>query len=281
MLCAAMFYAGVSQSNNAAFVIGFVVASMVVMSALQGWGNLRWVRVRADLNSQVFAGAAAALNVELTNASKHPAYALRISQRHGQRAGQKCGVIAGQASWRGEVPVTFAKRGLWPIPEVEVSSVFPMAFFEFRRRFQVDQSVVVYPELLGNADFPEWSGASADSEAATRKRGGDDFAGVRGYLPGESQRHVDWKAVARGAPLMVKEFDGGWEAVLQLTLETAPQEDLEGKLSQLALWVVRAGREGVPFSLKLPGIHLPTHSGLGHQNACLEALALVAVEDAV
>ena len=42
---------------------------------------------------------------------------------------------------------------------------------------------------------------------------GDDFAGVRAYVPGESQRHIDWRAVARGQPLMTKQFAAEAEGV--------------------------------------------------------------------
>ena len=106
------------------------------------------------------------------------------------------------------------------------------------------------------------------SRAATRARRfrskpGDDFAGVRAYVPGESLRHVDWKAFARGRPLSVKQFTGGGGYELWLDAAEMGRLPLEARLSQLALWVVNAEKEEIPYALKLGRTTLPLGLGAG------------------
>ena len=63
---------------------------------------------------------------------------------------------------------------------------------------------------------------------------GDDFAGVRAYEPGQSQRQIDWKAVARGHPLMTKQYTTEATGALYLDFAAVPGDDTEARLAQLA-----------------------------------------------
>ena len=83
---------------------------------------------------------------------------------------------------------------------------------------------------------------------------GDDFAGVRAYVTGESQRHIDWKAVARGQPLMTKQFAAENKGAVYLDFSALRFADVEEKLSQLTLWVIEAERARQPYGLRLPDI---------------------------
>jgi uncharacterized protein (DUF58 family) len=103
---------------------------------------------------------------------------------------------------------------------------------------------------------------------------GDDFSGVRAYMPGESLRHVDWKAFARGRPLSVKQFTGGSGNELWLDSAELGKLPLETRLSQLALWVVNAEKEEIPYALRLGRVTLPLGLGAAQARRALEALAV-------
>src|SRR5262249_55436247 len=107
---------------------------------------------------------------------------------------------------------------------------------------------------------------------------GDDFAGVRAYVLGESQRHIDWKAVARGQPLMTKQFTAEADGVVYLDFFALNSADAEEKLSQLALWVIEAERAQRPYGLRLPDAEIPPAVGQPHFHRCLRALGLFQVE---
>ncbi len=108
----------------------------------------------------------------------------------------------------------------------------------------------------------------------SQQRAGDDFAGVRSYVPGESLRHVDWKAFARGRPLSVKHFTGGLGQEFWFDGDTMSRMPLEARLSQLALWIVKAEKAEVPYALKLGRTVLPLGLGEVHARRALEALAV-------
>jgi uncharacterized protein (DUF58 family) len=103
---------------------------------------------------------------------------------------------------------------------------------------------------------------------------GDDFAGTRAYVRGESQRHIDWRAVARGQPLMTKQFTAEAEGVVYFDFSALQFADLEEKLSQLALWVIEAERARRPYGLRLPRTEIPPAIGQTHFHQCMRALSL-------
>ena len=51
-------------------------------------------------------------------------------------------------------------------------------------------------------------GSNRPKRSGDKGRGVDDFAGFRPYRPGDSPRHLFWKAVARDQALLVKQFGG-------------------------------------------------------------------------
>ena len=142
------------------------------------------------------------------------------------------------------------------------------------KRFVSNQTYLVYPKPAGNSQLPTNHSRFADSWVQQGIGHGDDFAGVRAYVPGESQRHIDWKAVARGQPLMTKQFAAETKGAVCLDFFELRFADVEEKLSQLTLWVIEAERARQPYGLRLPGIEISPALGQMHFHYCLRALSL-------
>ena len=64
--------------------------------------------------------------------------------------------------------------------------------------------------------------ARATRKGSRSAQGQDDFAGLRKYQPGDSLRHVAWKAVARGQAVMTKQFSGLAAGELWLDWDSLP-----------------------------------------------------------
>jgi uncharacterized protein (DUF58 family) len=109
---------------------------------------------------------------------------------------------------------------------------------------------------------------------------GDDFSGMRPYIHGESQRHIDWRAVARGQPLITKQFTTEEEGVVHLDFSVLRLTDVEERLSQLTLWVIEAERARRPYGLRLPGAEIPPAIGQAHFHQCMRALSLFQLKGA-
>ena len=97
---------------------------------------------------------------------------------------------------------------------------------------------------------------------------------MRPFRDGDSPRQVAWKAYAREAPLLVKEYSTAGSPLRLLSLDAARQPDIESRLAQLARWVVDAEAAGDLYGLELPGELIPAHRGPDHRHRCLAALAL-------
>ncbi len=112
-------------------------------------------------------------------------------------------------------------------------------------------------------------------EGVSYNLGNDDFVGLRPYHPGDSPRHIAWKAATRSINLLTKQFSGRADVELWLDWdELPPSMNIEAKLSRLARWVIDAHANGHRFGLHLPHKTFSPDSGMLHREHCLEALAL-------
>src|SRR5205807_122062 len=113
--------------------------------------------------------------------------------------------------------------------------------------------MLVYPRPAGSLPMPAESGA----KPGARSRGGseaDEWQGLRPFRDGDSPRQVDWKAYAREAPLLVKEYSPAGSELRMFDFGRLTDPDVEVRLSQLARWVVDAEAHGERYGLALPGV---------------------------
>jgi uncharacterized protein (DUF58 family) len=143
-------------------------------------------------------------------------------------------------------------RGLHRISRLDLSSVFPLGLFFSWRILPVNADWWVYPKKEGSWVAPEFNLAalSAGSMAFQARHLGaaEDFHEHRKYVPGDSVRQVDWKAVARNPenPWLVKELEDLEQPLLWINGGAEPFRDLadpELRLSQLSSWLDRALHE--------------------------------------
>jgi uncharacterized protein (DUF58 family) len=151
---------------------------------------------------------------------------------------------------------------------------YPIGLFNAWSYVDLDTHCVVYPRPAPpGLPLPPLVVGGTDGSA--RGQGTDDFAGLRGYNPGDSARHIAWKAAARDQGLLTKQFSGRASASLWLNMELLPRTlGLEEKLSQLTRWVLDAHADGVAYGLDIGHVRIPMGTGEAHREACLEALAL-------
>jgi uncharacterized protein (DUF58 family) len=184
--------------------------------------------------------------------------------------------IEPEDTYLAEAAFSSERRGVYLFDSLLVRTCYPFGLFWASIRVPVGAEYFVYPKPAGSAAWPGLqSGASAGP--VNSPRSGDDFAGVRAYIPGESLRHVDWKAYARGRPLAVKQFTGGGGYELWLDASAMNRLPLEARLSQIALWIVNAEKEEIPYALRLGRTALPLGLGPAQSRRALETLAVAGV----
>jgi uncharacterized protein (DUF58 family) len=173
-----------------------------------------------------------------------------------------------------QIRVPAQRRGRLRLGRLRVFTTFPLGLFRAWSNVELDMQCLVYPR-------PEHGGVAlpvpraGDADGLESGQGQDDFAGLREYQHGDSLRHVAWKAVARGQPVMTKQFAGRAAGELWLDWDDMPSGfHLEARLSRLTRWVVDAARAGHAYGLRLPTAVVALSSGPAHEQRCLAALAL-------
>lgn len=267
----AMWYAGASQGNGAAYLLCFVLIALSLVSTVHAWTNLRGLIVEVDSIPPTFAGEELTVPIEADSAARRPHYALRVDGRPGVQPAM-IDALHPARPVRAELRMPGLRRGCYRQLPVRLSTNYPLGFFTARQDLALPHTFHIYPAPHGDLPLPRAFAPTRQPQAGTRVEG-DDYGGVRAWQMGESQRHIDWKAAARGQPLLTKQWTGEVDEILIFDWPTLRTGDVESRLSQVAKWVVLAERGTAAYELRLPGKVIRASRGDSHYHACLRALA--------
>ena len=265
-----MLVAGLNYTNSLALLFAFLLVGFALVAMHECHRNLLGVSLLEAAAAPLFAGSTGTLRLTLENASRVPRY--RIEAAVSAELPRTLDLSAGG---RGqiEVPIRANRRGLQRIERLRLSSSHPFGLFRVWTWIHAPIAVIVYPRATGSLPLPAGRGAQSGTWPRATA-GADEWLGLRPFRDGDSPRQVAWKAYAREAPLLVKEYSStGWPLRL-LSLRDTRQPDIESRLAQLARWVVDAEAGGDLYGLELPGESIPAQRGPDHRHRCLSALAL-------
>ncbi|HEY7758065.1 MAG TPA: DUF58 domain-containing protein [Burkholderiales bacterium] len=262
------------------YVLTFLLAGVALVAMLHTFRNLAQLEVLPGRAEPVFAGEAAVFSVLLRNPTRLARFSVAVAVADPTGLGA---AARAQADWRdlpagetvgAEVRLDAVQRGRLPLPRLCVFTTFPLGLFHVWSNVYLDMSCLVYPRTE-TGDVPLPPAAPGDAQGGDQTRGQEDFAGLRRYQPGDSPRHVAWKALARGQDVVTKQFTGTGAGDLWLSWSQLPADmRVEARLSRLARWVLDAAQARMPFGLEIPGVRLAVGAGRAHEEACLSALAL-------
>lgn len=267
-----IFVIATAYRNNLAYLMTFMLASMSLMAMVHTHYNLFGmcvsdVRVRSD-----FVGLKAVVHLTLGNTSRRPGQHIRVAVR-GVRGAEAVAIqVAPVLRERIVLTLPLSRRGRFELPRLIVSTAHPTGLFRSWMRLMPACVYHAYPRPEGRHALP----ARAEQGPAGKRfatPAPEDFQGQRAYQPGDSLRQVDWKAHAKGYPLLTKVFKGEGGGLVRLRWADASGLTTEARLSQLARWVKVASEGRFRFALEIPGRALPFGSGKRHYGECLEALA--------
>lgn len=265
-----MLVAALNYSNSLALLLAFLLAGFALVAMHECHRNLLGLSLLEAAAPPLFAGSTGTLRLTLQNASRLARY--RVETAVPDEPAAPLDLTAGGRG-RIELSIRAETRGLQRIDRLRVSSAHPFGLFRVWTWVHAPIVVIVYPRAAGSLPLPTDSGSSA--AGWPRGAGGaDEWFGLRPFRDGDSPRQVAWKAYAREAPLLVKEYSAAGSPLRLLSLDAARQPDIESRLAQLARWVVDAEAAGDRYGLELPGELIPAHRGPDHRHRCLAALAL-------
>ncbi len=282
-----MLLGSMNYNNSMGYALTFLLGSMAIVSILHTHRTLLGLRIETGKVAPVFAGETAQFQLWLDNRQHAARYAL-VWRRddHKKISGLRESIsqplkskmtidLPAEQRISINIAVPSSQRGQISLGPVTVYTRFPLGLFHAWSYVYLDMSTLVYPQPRGDKTLPLGQQSENLGEGSPRDGGGEDFIGYRDYQPGDSPRHVDWKAVAREQNWMIKQFGGMSAAQVWFTWDDVSMlNDLEAALSQLCLWILVAESQGAQYGLKIPGHTLEPNIGEQHREQCLQALAL-------
>lgn len=276
-LALAMWYAGAAQSNGAVYILAFTLTAMAGLSYFHARTNLRHLRIQpgeARVHPRTGRGV---LPFTLIATGAKVSRGIEIAAE-GASAPVFVDRLESDRPFHSELQ--FQALRLEPATPVMLvaRSLYPLGFFTAEIRVPVFARQKAHPIPAGDLPLPApektpvKSSQSAAGKIGSQIRGGDDFAGVRAWQPGDSPRHVDWKAVARDRPLLTKQWAGDESAHVILNWDRLSlTADARGR--QMAKWIQQCEAGGIRYGMRLPGKRIAPGIGPAHSRRCLDALA--------
>lgn len=250
--------------------VTFLLSGLVAAAQLHAFRNLAGLEIAPLAAGETFAGGSLpfTLAVHAGATTRHGI----VLERAGARTG---GEIAAGSALTATMDVPVPHRGRHALGRVTLSSSYPLGLWRAWAYVHFPLAGIVFP--AAEISPPPMPAGQSGSDAHAHGRSDDaDLAGLREFQRGDPPQRVAWKAVARGAGWFSKEFEGaGGGGPVALAWDALPASlGAEARLSRLTAWVLAAERTAHPFSLTLPGTHLPAQQSREHRLAALTALAL-------
>ena len=267
-----MLIAGLNYSNSLALMLTFLLAGTALVAMHQCHRNLQQLIVMALYAEPAFATQPARVSLTLRHCSRRVHFALQIQIDVPESQAAHCDALDREQTTRIDLDVPTLSRGRLNVDRVRISTRFPFGLFRAWTWLHVPLTITVYPRPRGLRPIPV-GGDGRDNGLTSTATGNDEWADLRPFRSGDSPRRVAWKAYAREAPLLVKEYAGAISDERLFDYAALSGLAIEQRLEQLARWVVDSDLQGASFALTLPGQHIAAASGAAHRRRCLTALA--------
>jgi uncharacterized protein (DUF58 family) len=270
-----MLLAGLNYANSLALFLTFLLTAFALVAMQQCHGNLLGTQVLSATAPAVFAGTTGRVLFTLAGADGRVRVQLEAALPQGSA---RLADLAVHGRQRLELPLPAPTRGRVRIERIRLATTHPFGLFRAWTWVHTPVEMLVYPRARGGLPMPMHNAPRAGRRSLVGA-GDDEWAGLRAFRDGDSPRQVDWKAYAREAPLLVKEYSAGGAELRLFEYAKLPDPDGEARLSQLARWVVDAEARGERYGLVLPAVQIAPDRGPEHRHRCLTALALFGQTD--
>ncbi len=264
-----LFALAVGAANNLAYIFIFFLISVALTSMSITNKNVDGLIISEPTGGIIFAEEPCNLGVLIQNKN---ATCVRDLEIYGKGYDQK--LILNELDSGLEVsilvPWTAPRRGLINSPIFISQSDYPFGLLRAWKVFEFPKKFFVFPARKGDPTFPPLSVVSQEN------KNGGLFKDHRFYTSSDPLSRIDWKASARRQSHLIKTFEESENHSLYFCWEqTSHLNDFEARVSQLALWLDKAEKSGLLYSVKINDHQTLFESGKSHYLKCLEFLALM------
>jgi len=265
-----MFIAGLNYNNSTALFLTFWLAGFALVALHRCHRNLLGISLQGASAAPTFAGRSGSVDLTLENPAQLARYGIEADLAGTVGVARDIGAASAA---RVELAVLTTVRGPLRIDRLRLTTALPFGLFRAWTWVHLPLEMIVYPRSRGSLPMPTVGGPTAGAKLLAGS-GGDEWLGLRNFRDGDSPRQVAWKAYARGAPLLVKEYRSSGAPQRLFDFERLVSLDTERRLEQLAQWIVDAENRGERYGLCMPALSIAPDRGPQHRHRCLSALAL-------
>jgi uncharacterized protein (DUF58 family) len=264
LLIVVTFIAGMNYGNGLALLFAFWMTGFALVAMVQTQRNLAGTRIVSASAEPAFAGGRIAISIAAAARGAVGDLALSADDATTTSTGAPDDLL--------NLQIAAHRRGRWRAPPLRLTSTAPFGLFRTWTWLSLDLSTLVYPRPAGTFPVPDAAGDEGGHDRLSSDQ--QELAWLRDFRTGDSPRQVAWKAYARGAPLLVREYRGHAMAARDFDFTALQDPDVEARLSQLARWCIDAASRAEAWTLRLPGSMPLAGQGAEHLELCLRKLAL-------
>lgn len=267
---AGMLLGSANYNNNLGFLLTFLLGGMAFVSIFHTYRNLAGLKILSVVSKPVFAGETAVFEFQV-DAGRFDRAGVNLRIADGPETGP---ILLNGKTFRIHASAPAPARGILHPSPLCISTCHPLGLFRAWTRLSPPLTAIVYPKpiegpMASRRPHPSDNGGHGRSAS----QGTDDFDALRAYRPGDSLRHISWKAFSKGQGVLTKTFTADTGQAITLDWQQLSGDD-EKRLSRLCAMVLSAEQRGLRYGLALPGKNLDPGRGAPHKHRCLHALAL-------
>ena len=276
LLVLLLFLASVKFSNQATFLLTFLLCGFGVISSFHTQKNINKLTLSVKDAPAIYCGEAAEFICRLQNPSDSKRFNVwLLCGEHSSSTD-----IEPNDTHKQSIKLKPRQRGVFKLPAINITSHYPLGIlFGWSRAFNSDVTCLVYPEpkdLIAepHSMLTESEDGQPELSAPTwHQQNGEQIASLKPYQIGDRLRDIHWPSLAKTNQLVSKEYDNNTEYKRIFAWHHVASLSTEDKLSQLTYWLLQAAKKRVSYQLTMPGFTSDHADSEAHLRQCLEQLA--------
>ena len=263
---------GVPKGN----ILVIILVTITIMAMFMTHSNLEGITISVPNDCYSQEDQNCEVKLIVYNSSSTPKFSISISGDPRNLDSKKDFIgLLKEHSTKGSLLEYFEQNcGLYPINKIKISTVYPLGLFYAWKWIEVDHEMIFYPKPEGDPFIGTSGREKGNHHGALPDQ--QDFSGFRTFRKGDSQKHINWKALAKGHPLMVKEFNDGSGGQFLFRWEDTNHIYEKNRAAQLSLWIHNAHRHGDDYGIILPNYKSNVAGGEAHFYKSLKELTRLA-----
>ena len=220
----------------------FFLVGIGSASSIYGVLNLYHIKIKLLSHERFFVSTPSSYTLSIINSASYSVYDITISSLDEVRNVKS---LKAKESNTLKFKTVFLQRGKSKLPDIKVSSLFPLPHELKYKDIKVNETLVIYAQAKGVSLFSIYNkNSSLNGEM-------DEFDDIRDFVQGESLSYIHWPSLAKNEILKSKTFlYEDEQKTLHFNFERLSGQT-EERLSQLTLWVLECEKYHLSFTLEI------------------------------